>query len=735
MVGKDDLIEFAEEEAEKPVSNSVPWKILIVDDDPDVHVTTKMALKGLVIEEAELSFADAYSASEGLSLLREDDDFSVALVDVVMESDSSGLQLVQAIRDKLHNHSIRLILRTGQPGFAPESDTIRLYDINDYKTKSELTRTRLITSIAMAIRSYSQIKQLEANSKGLTETLVATAELGLLSDINHFAAGVVEHLCTLLGIEKDCLICAALDTSDSPPFILSAAGDFASWQGVPLEKLPEENIRQLLMQVLESKQHIFESGICLYLPGINNQALAAFVELARPIEQCEQRLLEVFCSSVAMTFEKLQLYSSIEKLAFQDSLIKLPNRNGFMSEIGQQLTNRPKEKYAVALIDLDSFSYMNSVLNDAFGDEILCAVAQRLCNRLTKSLCIARVGGDIFGVLADARDLTPETIESVFSQPFMLHKNEPLRISATSGLITVGDSSLSAAEIIKNAGVALKQAKHFNRGKTVLFAPQQAEAARDRMSLLSRLRTAFSSERLTLHFQPFIRLSDGAVVGAESLLRWKTDNGEFIPPDRFIPLAEQSGMMVAIGDWVLRSALRWRSAISDKVEDAFRVAINVSVVQLKEANFVESVIQHIQQQGLKGHQVEIELTESIAAEDIVSITEQLKNLRAHDIGISMDDFGTGYSSLSVLRNLPFTRLKIDRSFVSGNAAGHPSYSVARTIKELASNFKLRTVAEGIETQTQCDALTVAGCEEGQGYFLARPMDAYQFENWLMLTCD
>ncbi|MCK7459218.1 putative bifunctional diguanylate cyclase/phosphodiesterase [Idiomarina aminovorans] len=731
----DELIEFADEVEEAPGLKLTPWKILIVDDDPDVHVTTKLALKDLSIEDAELTFVDAYSAVEGLRLLRQENDFSVALIDVVMENDDSGLSLVQAIRDQLHNHSIRLILRTGQPGFAPESDTIRLYDINDYKTKSELTRTRLITSIAIAIRSYSQIKQLEANSKGLQETLVATAALSRLSNINNFAADVITYLCTLLDIEKECLICAALNPPKEAPFILSAAGHFSDWEGEPLAKLPEERVRKQLTQVLESKKHIFDNGICVYFPGANNQALAALVEPEHTITASEQRLLEVFCSNIAVTFENLQLYSSIEQLAFQDSLVKLPNRNGFMTEIGRQLNHSPRSKKALALIDLDGFSYMNSVLDDAFGDEILCAVAQRLCTHLPRSHCIARVGGDIFGVFANHKDLTPQIIESVFSEPFTLHKNESLRISATSGLILVDDDSLSAAELIKNAGVALKQAKYFNRGKTVLFATEQADKARDRMQMLNRLRAAFSSQRLKLHFQPFIRLQDGVTVGAESLLRWETDDGKFIPPDSFIPLAEQSGMIVAIGEWVLSTALRWRSSLSGKVDDTFRVAVNVSLVQLKEDDFVESVIQHMQAQRVAGHQIEIELTESIAAEDIISVTKKLQKLREHNISISMDDFGTGYSSLSVLRNLPFNRLKIDRNFISGSAADQPNYTIARTIKELAGNFKMHTIAEGIETQGQLDALRQTGCEEGQGYFFARPMDAYQFESWLMLSAN
>lgn len=728
--GSDDPMVFAEDVEETPNSASVPWKILIVDDDPDVHSTTKLALKGFKVDGCTLIFADAYSAAEGLSLLEQDDDFSVALVDVVMESDDSGLNLIQEIRDKLNNHSIRLILRTGQPGYAPESDTIRLYDINDYKTKSELTRVRLLTSIAIAIRSYSQIKQLEANRNGLEEILTAASELGRFSDLKAFASGIAIHLCALLKVDKDFLVCADLSPANEPPYILAAEGEYASWIGKRLTDVPETPIRQRLTNVLVGKQHALHDGVCLYFSGTYSQALVVFVKWPSCINASEKCLLEVFCSNLSVAFENLQLYSSIEKLAYQDPLVGLPNRNGFLAEIEHQFNQSVLASKAVALVDLDNFSYMNSVLDDAFGDEILKAVAQRLTSKLSANSFVARISGDVFGVLSNVDDLTPERIEAVFAEPFALHQNEPLRISATSGLVILDQKPAGATEVLKNAGVALKQAKHFYRGKTVFFAIELAEAARDRMQLLSRLRTAFSGDRLKLHFQPFIRLHDGATTGAECLLRWQTDDGQFIPPDQFIPLAEQSGMMVALGHWITLTALRWRSGLVGTVEDTFRVAINVSLVQLKEDDFVESMIRNIQEQGLQGYHVELELTESVAADDVADLSQKLKKLGEKGISISLDDFGTGYSSLSILNRLPIDRLKIDRSFVSGSAADEPRFTMAHTIMELADNFQMRTIAEGIENEEQRMALRETGCQEGQGYFFSRPLNERQFNAWL-----
>ena len=219
-------------------------------------------------------------------------------------------------------------------------------------------------------------------------------------------------------------------------------------------------------------------------------------------------------------------------------------------------------------------------------------------------------------------------------------------------------------------------------------------------------------------------------MGAECLLRWQTAEGQHIPPDHFIPLAEQSGMIVALGDWVIRTALRWRAGLIGRVDDTFRVAINVSLVQLIEDNFVANILHYIHTQGLQGYHVEIELTESMAAHDINSVIKKLKQMREHGISIAIDDFGTGYSSLSILSSLPIDRLKIDRSFVSGDAANQPHYGIAHTVIELATNLQMHTIAEGIETESQRDTLRQNGCLEGQGYLFSRPLDEAQFNQWL-----
>ena len=220
--------------------------------------------------------------------------------------------------------------------------------------------------------------------------------------------------------------------------------------------------------------------------------MALDVRAADLLDDVERRLLEVFCSNISVAFENLQLHLSIAELAFQVTLLKLPNRHAFIASLNERDAGRS----AVALIDLDNFSYINSVLDDAFGDRVLQSVAARLSEAFQGCHCLARVGGDLFALHGPVDVVTPDRIASVFATPFATDHGEPLRLSATTGLIVVDEPQQTPVEILKNAGVALKEAKHFNRGKTLTFKSELADAARDRMTMLSRLRTAFSSERL-----------------------------------------------------------------------------------------------------------------------------------------------------------------------------------------------------------------------------------------------
>ena len=726
----DEMMSFLGEQEETPEAERQFWRVLIVDDEPDVHHATELALNGVIIDGRAVEFLHAFSAEEARHILTEQTDLAVMLLDVVMETSDAGLQLIRHVRETLNNQALRVILRTGQPGYAPEIDTIRSYDINDYKTKAELTRVRLYTSLTVAIRSYWQIHQLEANRRGLELIVAASTDLGRPKGLRRFAEGVMTQLCAVLNVEEEGIVCAASpdDTGSfdcHSPYVLAAAGRYSDWIGITLENVPDERVRRELKLSLTERRHHFGETTRLYFSAPGSTSIAAFVDVNHQLAALDLELLEVFCSNIAVAFENTVLIKRIGELAYEDSLVKLPNRNSFLL----QLTKPPGTSDVLALIDVDGFSDINSVLDQEFGDMVLKAVAQRLRQSFSPAVDVARIGNDVFGVLGPHDEVNAEHIVGIFATPYEI-AGESLRLSATTGLLRLGSVPEKAVELLKNASIALKQAKTFSRGKALYFEAAHAVSARVRMQMLNRLRQSFSAEHLFLVFQPIVDLATGRVAGAEALLRWRSEDGSFIPPDVFIPLAEQSGLMVPIGDWVIRSALRFQKRLTELGHHGLRMAVNVSHVQFREPDFVEKLVAAINEFGARPENIEIELTESVAIDNIELIEQKLSAVHAAGVAISIDDFGTGYSSLNIVRQLNVDRLKIDRAFVSGKDSLKDDFSIAGIVLQLASQLKLKAVAEGIETIPQRDEMRRLGCHDGQGYLFSPPLTSEEFEAFL-----
>ncbi|WP_043749003.1 putative bifunctional diguanylate cyclase/phosphodiesterase [Imhoffiella purpurea] len=702
------------------------WRILIVDDEADVHEATELALRDLIIDDRSLVFLHAYSAQQAYDILAETQDIAVVLLDVVMESEGAGLELVHRIREELAQRAVRIILRTGQPGYAPEIDAIRAYDINDYKTKSELTRVRLFTSLTVAIRSYRQIHQLEMGRRGLE--LIVSASLGLAKRraLHCFAEGVVTQLCALLNIAPEGLVCVASPAGGESPWLIAAAGHYRDLIQSPLHALPDTEVREALERCLRLKTHVLEPRTCLYFDVQGTQGIAAHVAADLPLERVNRNLLEVFCANVTVGFENALLHEQLTDSAYYDPLLRLPNRTRLI-----QLIDDRKDAHrdsTLALVDLDDFAEINAALDHHFGDRVLRAVAYRLEQVFQPPTLIARVTADAFALLGPSEAIDRRAIEQVFSTPFDL-QDKSIRISATASLIRVGPEPRGGADLLKDASIALKQAKRLNRGRATLFTEDLSLAARDRIRLLTSLRSAFYAERLHLAFQPQVELETGRVVGAEALLRWTTKEGQVIPPERFIPLAEHSGLMIPIGEWVLRTACLQLKRLDDRKQSGFRMAVNVSQTQFREPDFISMLDRVLREYQVAPEQIELELTESIAIGHMESTAAKIAEIRRMGVSIALDDFGTGYSSLSVLKQLGIDRLKIDRAFVQ--EIGRPNDSgIADLVVALGRQLNLGTTAEGVETEEQRRCLMEHGCQDGQGYLFGRPLPSADFETWM-----
>nr|WP_295082210.1 bifunctional diguanylate cyclase/phosphodiesterase [uncultured Roseateles sp.] len=374
---------------------------------------------------------------------------------------------------------------------------------------------------------------------------------------------------------------------------------------------------------------------------------------------------------------------------------------------------------------MDQFSAINDTLGHAYGDMVLRAIAARLLKGLP-GCTVARIGNDVFGVLGPGTQVHADALTQLLVENFEI-ESQPVRLTACLGLVALAGSTRRGNEFLSNAQVALKQAKLHQRGSAVFYSQSMGQDVRERTHMLTGLRDAIGAHHLFLVYQPKVKLSDGSPSGIEALMRWRKDNGQYVSPDRFIPLAEQAGMMATLGTYVLRSACQQLARLRVAGYVQLSMAVNVSQAQLREPDFIVVLRKSIEDSGLPPGQLELEITESMAADDLALLRHLLGEIAALGVKVAIDDFGTGFSSLSVLRHLQAQRLKIDRSFISEMAQDD---SIARMVIGLGHTLGMSVTAEGVETPEQAQALRDMGCEEAQGFHFGRPMEEPALLAWL-----
>jgi len=718
-----DLVEFlGDDSAANAPDYGPPWRVLIVDDDPDVHRSTELALRGARVLERPLEFLHARGAAEALALLRSERDVAVILLDVVMETDDAGLAMVRVVREELGLREARIILRTGQPGYAPEIETICNYDINDYKTKNELTRAKLLTAVIAAIRSYDQLRRLETSRAGLRKIVQARHDFISYQGVREFCDGVITQLAALIGIEPTGLVCVCLDTADTPASgtIIAAAGRCAAFLNRRLADIDDRTVADSLRRTLQSRHRLVNSHhVTLYFTGRHGKSFAVYVESAAPLREVDEQLLEVFCSNIAICYENVELVSELQEHAFTDRLLRLPNRLAFIGRIEDLRSSGQLAGKAVALLDVDQFSEANDMFGHAYGDRLLQVIAQRLMERLGDRCVVARVAGDVFGVLGDEALVRPEVLMPLFDEPFSTAGTDHM-VSASLGLVRLTGYDGSGADLLKDASIAIKRGKAGGHGQSVYFSDEIAQESRLRTRLLADLRHAFQFGQLYMAFQPQIHLASGRIVGVEALMRWPTAEGEQVSPEAFIPVAEQSGLIVGLGQWALRSSLQMLEQLRGAGLQV-RMAVNVSPVQFRHPAFLDVLDRVLGELGTPGRALELEVTESVAMMGSSAIERALHEVKARGVAIAIDDFGTGYSSLSYLDRLPVDRIKIDKAFIKPLAQPQPDTRIVEMVIALSHKLGLSVIAEGVETQAQADLLKHLGCDEAQGYLFGRPM--------------
>ena len=713
-------------------ANSGVWLVMIIDDDADVHSATTFALSNVEIQNRPLAFLHAYSAQQAREILANEPDVAVILLDVVMEQQDEGLQLVHYIRDVLHRAEVRIILRTGQPGYAPEIDAIQQFDINDYKTKSELTRIKLYTVVTAAIRSYEQICTINASSRGLDMILRASTELMAMQTLEEFTAGVITQISHLLGIKPDGLFCVqeTLHNQETELFVVAANGKYQDLINHPVSAFEDAQIGNTLVRALSEGRNIYgRDYAALHFTGNGSSNFATFFKTGRPLNENELRLLEVFCSNISVGLSNIMLVTRLHNSAFYDSLTKLPNRNRLKEIIDENLASTEYRPTTLALIDIDHFAENNDTLGHQFGDMLLLAVAARLQSRLGNRLTVSRVGGDTFGVLGDDVQVNPAAVLAQFERPFNID-GQDVQLSATVGLVRLAEHEGRGVEALKNAHIALKRAKIQQRTGYSYFSRSMGVDIRERVNMMHALRAAFEEKRLFVVYQPQIDMLTRTPTGAEALLRWQTEDATMISPNLFIPIAEYSGLIIELGEWVLRQACQELVRIQRLGYANFMMSVNVSQVQFRHPYFLSMLRKALEDTGAPPHCMELEITESMAMEEPDALIKLLDQITETGVSIAIDDFGTGFSSLSHLQKLSVDRLKIDRAFVTEITESSRGSSIAEMIIQLGRNLELDVIAEGVEDERQARILTELGCPFGQGFLFSKPLSSDVLHTWL-----
>jgi len=431
--------------------------------------------------------------------------------------------------------------------------------------------------------------------------------------------------------------------------------------------------------------------------------------------------------------ERRQSAQRIEHLAHHDSLTGLPNRTLFLDRLRTALAmaRRNGSEAALLLLDLNKFKDVNDTLGHAIGDKLLRATAKRIQHCVRETDTVARLGGDEFAILlghvssADGAGTVAESILRILTEPFGLDDHEVVT-SACMGITLFPGDGEDAETLLKNADLALFRSKSEDMAHYHFYVSEMDEEVRRRKTTERDLRHALGSDQLSLFYQPQVDMVTGRILGAEALIRWHHPQQGSIPPSMFIPIAERSELIVPLGRWVLQRAAmqiqQWKKAGLPP----FKIAVNLSPVQFRHQDLLATVTNVIEQTGVDPHQLQLEITETIAMTNFDYSVDILQNLRALGLTIAIDDFGTGYSSLNYLKRFPVDKLKIDRSFVTDIGLHPDNAAIVRAIINLGRGIGARVNVEGVETEEQLRFMRENGCDEVQGFYYSRPLPADDF---------
>jgi len=461
----------------------------------------------------------------------------------------------------------------------------------------------------------------------------------------------------------------------------------------------------------------------------------AVLAVAQTVASCQAKLSERARRNAR---ELDEVHGRLQYLATHDSLTGLPNRQRFKDRLAKAIddTHGPSRAIAVAIVDFDHFRTLNHSLGHGVGDQALIEIARRISATVSKTATVARWGDDEFAILIDdvaahlEAQAVARAVRESFEEPLRFNGVE-VRVCSTMGISLWPDDGRNSDDLLAHAEVALNIAKGSTGERALFFVPGMTDSMQERLALENDLRRALTSHEFELFYQPQISVRTGKIAAVEALLRWRHPSKGWIGPNSFISLAEETGLIIPLGEWVLREACRQARFWQTEFGVTFPVAVNLSATQFRHQNILQTVDRALTSAGLHPSALEIELTESALMTDPEESAGVLKQLRRMGVGVAIDDFGTGYSSLSYLRRFPIDKLKIDRSFIRELTISRTDESIVQAIVSLARSVGLKVVAEGIESMEQLTLVTRLECDQWQGYHCCPPQSAERFQAMLV----
>jgi EAL domain-containing protein (putative c-di-GMP-specific phosphodiesterase class I)/GGDEF domain-containing protein/FixJ family two-component response regulator len=722
----DEAIQFLDEDEPAPATSADQenfWLVAVIDDETAVFDATELALRGLKFDGRPIRLLQARSAAAGKALLAATPDIACVLLDVVMESDHAGLDLVRAIREELANDAIRIVLRTGQPGYAPPLDVIQRYDINDYKEKTELTQTLLWTSIACALRSYQQLRQLEHGRKGMRAVLDASARLMRRHDLQDFYRSALTELAAHLDEPVDGLLYVR-PSGRGTGHIVGAAGRFRDHLGLSLDRLHDKTARQAIdLCLAEQTDGGGATDAAFHLGGPTWDGVV-YLAGRTTLDTVRRDLLQLLSRNIALGIENARLIDHVSGLAYIDSVTGLASRPRIEQTLRDMIARGLQPSALV--VNIDGFSNYTTGLGDSFGHALLQAFAARLLALHPHPDRVGCLYRDVFCVVLEDR-ADSATLQQALDATITIDEQK-LRLGLRFGLSAPLEPDTAPADLIRQAEIAARSTAHSLRRGVPTFTVELEQAHRSRAFLAHDLRDALENGEVSLAYQPQVDAKTHGVIGAEALMRWQHPKRGPIPPSEFIEVAETSGLIGDVGRWVTRRACREMKPL---IEAGLlgRVMINLSPVQLRDPECMAELTAIVAEEGVPFSAIEWEITES-ATLGGGGVLAQLEAARAVGFTIALDDFGTGYSSLSMIRNLPLNVVKIDRSFLLEVATSQHAWSILFSIASICEDLGLDMVAEGVETTAQLKMVRDANIGTLQGYLVSRPLSAEKFTAWL-----